>query len=82
MADSALVLAIWDVLAGNFRKTAKAIFTTQLMTVAALQHVSLYHHASRALKVLRKLVQNIIRIEILLQQRYHRRPNHLRTLHF
>ena len=66
MADGAFELAILDGLSRHFGEAGEAFFAAELLAVPALEHVHLYHHARRALEILRKLFQHVLWIEISL----------------
>lgn len=82
VADCALEFAIWNVLARHFRKARKAFFAAKLLTRSAFEQLRLNHHTRRAFKILRKLVQHVLRIEVFSNKRYDRCTTHLATLHF
>ena len=66
VADCAFKLAILNVLSCNLRETREALPAAELMTALALEQVQLDHHAGGTLKVLRKLLEDVVWVKVLL----------------
>ena len=56
MAKCTLIFALLNFFGSNMRKLIEASLAAKLLTVFALQHFQLNHHAGWALKVTRKLI--------------------------
>ena len=79
VANGALIFSIWNIFARCLRESWKAFLATELMTMSTFQHFCTNHHARWAFKILRELVQHILRVEVQIDQRYNRATG---ALHF